>query len=106
MITHSINAFDEGPVPVPHRAQKSKKFQGQYNSREHQAFILQRAVDHNPFIQGEFVKYRGNVYQITDILTDMAEPVEWTGLKPRFIELWGNSNQFLVHPGDIKKARK
>lgn len=100
MVTHEIIVSREKKHHI-----QSKTFQGKHGSTEHRQFILQRAWQHNPFKMWDTVVFRRKRYEIIDIYSDYSKAA-WKGLKPFFIELWdGNGDPFLVHPGDIKKAR-
>ena len=102
MITHNIIVGRE-KAPAP----STKRFQGVIGSHDHREFILNRAVTHNPFKVEDFVIYRKRRHQVLDIYSEPeGGGVRWQGLKPYFVEIWGDGEIKLAHPSELKKARK
>ena len=109
MITHTIERYT---APVrKHRAVKVKgnsRFEGKIVCPEHRAYIHQRAFDNCKFKCRYVVRYKGDVYEISDIYPpadDINQWIEWDGLEVKFVEIMDSDRCiFYVHPGKLKKV--
>lgn len=100
MITHSINVYttrgNARKIDTPTR--------DGIGSEYHKRFILNKALKHNHFEEGDWVFYKRKKGQITHIY-DTFEDVEWDSLKARFIEVWVNNELIVCHPSDLRRAK-
>jgi len=104
MITHSIEKYAY-PVVVakPHKS-KSKKWKGEIGSDEHKLFIFERSSSSFKFKVKEHVVYHRRPAIIMDVIEEFPL-VQWSGLKPRFIEIQCDGDLYVVHPSMIRRKR-
>lgn len=104
MIAHSIERYTPSTV-VLLKEGKSTKFQGQHGSADHKEFIFWRALGQFKFKTGDIVVYHKKPAFITDIYGEYGPHIEWTGLKPRFVEILCQGEIFIVHPSMLRRKR-
>src|SRR6185312_6162726 len=102
MITHVIERYAR---PVVVYSKTDTKFRGQHGSEEHKEFIFRRSYGAFKFKEGDKIKYHKRKGIITEVYDRYDDLIQWTGLKPRFVEIVVDGNLYVVHPSQVKRMR-
>ena len=112
MLTHKIVVQNvptrKESIVTKKKHSKRDRFEGVLGSHEHKMYILARAFKDCKFEVKDKVKYKGQIWEISQIYDeDYFDYIDWNGLAPLFIELWRADGEMqMVNPGTLKRANR